>query len=65
MDIRPLTGALGAEIHDIDLATSDDNTAEQLKKAWLKYKVLVYRDQTLTIEQHKDWQGGDQIRSPN
>ena len=44
MDIRPLTGALGAEIHDIDVSQHlSDNTAEQLKKAWLKYKVLVYR----------------------
>lgn len=56
MDIRPLTGSLGAEIHDIDVSQHlSDNTAEQLKKAWLKYKVLVYRDQTLTIEQHKDF----------
>ncbi len=45
MNIQPLTGALGAEISDVDLSQHlSDNTAEQLRKAWLKYKVLVYRD---------------------
>ncbi len=53
MNIQPLTGALGAEISDVDLSQHlSDNTAEQLRKAWLKYKVLVYRDQTLMLDQH-------------
>ncbi len=56
MDIRPLTGALGAEISDVDLSQPlSSDTADQLRKAWLKYKVLVYRNQTLTMEQHKNF----------
>jgi taurine dioxygenase len=53
MDIRPLTGALGAEIFGVDLATPlDDRTVAAIRSALLEYLVIVFRDQRLTPEQH-------------
>ncbi len=47
LDIRPLTGALGAEIYGLDVKTIDEKAFNQVIKAFLKYSVLVFRDQTL------------------
>ena len=51
-DVRPLTAALGAEIHGIELSALDDGALAELRKLWLDYKVLFFRDQHLTIEEH-------------
>ncbi|MEM9174660.1 MAG: TauD/TfdA family dioxygenase [Myxococcota bacterium] len=51
-DIRPVTAALGAEIHGIHLASLDDAGLAELRKLWMDYKVLFFRDQDLTIEEH-------------
>lgn len=50
LDIRPLTGALGAEIFNIDLANLDDAIFAAIHQAFLDYSVLVFRDQSLTEE---------------
>jgi taurine dioxygenase len=50
--IEPLTGALGADIGDIDLATVGDNAAAELRAALDEHLVLFFRDQSLTSEQH-------------
>lgn len=52
MDVRPLTGTLGAEIAGVDMANVDDATLDELRKAWLDHKVLVLRDQRVTVEEH-------------
>ena len=44
--VRPISGALGAEISDINLAKCA-NSIDQIKAAFLKYHVLVFREQTL------------------
>ena len=44
--VRPISGALGAEIFDINLAKCS-NSIDQIKAAFLKYHVLVFREQTL------------------
>jgi taurine dioxygenase len=49
--VEPLTGALGAEISDIDLATVGDNSGAELRAALHEHLVLFFRDQTLTSEQ--------------
>ena len=52
MEIRPLTGTLGAEITGVDMAAVDDATRDDLRKAFLDHKVLVLRDQHVTTEDH-------------
>ena len=48
LDIRPLAGAIGAEILGVDLADDlDDATIAALRRAWLDHLVLFFRDQDL------------------
>ena len=54
--VQPVTGALGAEILDVDLADELDNeTFSEIYDAFLDHLVLFFRDQQLTPEQHKDF----------
>ena len=54
--VQPVTGALGAEILDVDLADElDDETFSEIHDAFLDHLVLFFRDQRLTPEQHKDF----------
>jgi len=48
LDVRPMSGALGAEVRGIDLARVDDAAFETVMQAWRDYLVLVFRGQTLT-----------------
>jgi taurine dioxygenase len=47
MKIEPLAGALGAEIRGVDLTRLTDGGWEQVQQAFLRYSVLVIRDQRL------------------
>ena len=48
MDIQPLAGALGAEVRGVSLKSLEQTTAwEEIRQAFLKYSVLVFRDQAL------------------
>lgn len=50
-EIRPISSALGAEIHGLDLAADlDEDTIERIRSAFLRYAVLVIRDQRLLPE---------------
>jgi taurine dioxygenase len=52
LDIRPLSGALGAEILGIDLAHDlSDATVAAIRAAWLEDCVVFFRGQTLPPEQ--------------
>jgi taurine dioxygenase len=53
IEVRPTSGALGAEIHGIDLSTDigDDQLAE-LRRAFDDFGVIFFRDQVLTPERH-------------
>lgn len=52
--VEPLAGALGAEVHGVDLARPlDAATRDALHEAWMQHLVLFYRDQAITIDQHK------------
>jgi len=47
MRIEPLAGALGAEIRDVDLTRLPDSGWREVHEAFLRYAVLVIRDQKL------------------
>lgn len=48
--VRPLAGALGAEIGDVDLARLDDADFAAIHRALVEHQVIVFRDQELTVE---------------
>lgn len=53
IDVRPVAGALGAEIHGVDL--SDEVPGEQfaeIRRAFGDHGVIFFRDQALKPEQH-------------
>ena len=53
MEIRPISGALGAEIFGVDFAAGvDDETFGRIRGTFLEHGVIVIRDQDLTPEQH-------------
>ena len=53
LEIAPLTPTIGAEIRGIDLAQPlDAATVGHLRAALLDWKVLFFRDQPITTEQH-------------
>lgn len=53
LDVRPLSAALGAELLNVDLARLSDDMFEEIRRAFLQYMVIFFRDQTLDPEQHK------------
>lgn len=53
MNIRPISGALGAEIFGVDFAAGvDDETFDCIRTTFHEHGVIVIRDQDLTPEQH-------------
>ena len=53
MEIRPISGALGAEILGVDLAAGvDEGTFDRIRATFREHGVIVIRDQHLTPEQH-------------
>ncbi|MGH0029882.1 MAG: TauD/TfdA dioxygenase family protein [Myxococcota bacterium] len=56
LSIQPVAGALGAEVSGIDLSQPLSPTRQkELHDAWMQHQVLFFRDQPITIEQHKDF----------
>ena len=52
MEVRQLAGALGAEIHGIDLSRELAAPAVgEIRRAWLAHGVIFFRDQELTSAQ--------------
>ncbi len=50
LEVRPLSGSVGAEIHGIDLQTTlSDSQIAQIREIWLKYGVIFFRDQPLEL----------------
>ncbi|TAL81963.1 MAG: taurine dioxygenase [Candidimonas sp.] len=56
MEIKPLTGAIGAELFGVDIAGGfTDSTIGDIRGALLKYHVIFLRDQKITPEQQIDF----------
>ena len=53
MNISPITPTLGAEILGANLAELAPSDVTAIKEAFFTHHVLVFRDQTLTRDQHK------------
>ena len=54
IEVRPLTGALGAEVHGPDLSAElDDATVAAIRQALLDHCVIFFRDQRFEATQHK------------
>jgi taurine dioxygenase len=48
LTVKPIAGALGAEIHGIDLSADMSEAAlAQIRAIWLQYSVIFFRDQPL------------------
>lgn len=48
LDVRPIAGALGAEIHGVDLSSDlDDEQVAAIRRIWLEHGVVFFRDQKL------------------
>jgi len=52
MDIKLLSGALGAEVDGIDLKDTSDKNFKIINDLLLEHKVIFFRNQPLTPEQH-------------
>ena len=48
IEVRPISGALGAEIHGVDLAALDDQAFGEIHAAWLEHVVIFFRGQEIT-----------------
>jgi taurine dioxygenase len=54
MELKPLIGALGAEVFGIDISEPlGQNMVSAIRGALWEHQVLVFRDQKLSIAQHK------------
>src|ERR1700730_202844 len=51
IEVKPLAGALGAEIRGVDLKRLDDATFAEVRSAWLEHLVVFFRDQTIEPEE--------------
>lgn len=59
LEIRPLAGALGAEVGGVDLgAPRTAETFDAIRRALLEHHVIVLRDQTLTRAEQLDFARG-------
>lgn len=53
LDIRPVAGALGAEIFGVDLSQElSEETVAEIRKALLDHLVIFFRDQDITADDH-------------
>ena len=55
-ELTPISGALGAEIRGIDLSGELSNSAmEEINAAFQEYVVLLFRDQDLSLREHREF----------
>ena len=52
ISVTPTTGSIGADVEQVDLRDFDDELIAELHDAWMRHKVLFFRDQKLSQTQH-------------
>jgi taurine dioxygenase len=52
MNVRPVAGALGAEITGVDLRRLSESEAGEIRRTWLEHLVVFFRDQELTPSEY-------------
>ena len=56
LTLQPLTPTVGVEIHGVDLSQPvSDDVLSAIRRALLDYKVVFFREQHITTEQHLDF----------
>jgi taurine dioxygenase len=55
--VTPMSATCGAEISRVDLGDIDDATFAEIERAFLEYKVIFFRDQDITTDQHLAFAG--------
>ena len=65
IDVMPLTGALGADIRGVDLATASEAAFEEVRMALNVYHVVAVRGQQLTPPTYKEVASRFGTFSPN
>ena len=54
IEVRPIAGAIGAEIHNVDVgADLDEGNVGDIRQALLDHCVIFFRDQKLDVARHK------------
>ena len=48
IQVKKISGSLGAEIHNVDLSSLDESTTKDIRQALLDHKVVFFRNQDLT-----------------
>ena len=52
LDVRPVSGSLGAEIFGVDIGTLTDAAFDEIYRAFVEYQAIIFRDQKLTTDQY-------------
>ena len=56
IQLTRLAAALGAEVSGVDLRRPlDEPTLKEIHEAWMEHQVLFFRDQDVSLDQHKDF----------
>jgi taurine dioxygenase len=55
--VTPLGVTIGAQIDGVDLGNLDDETFEEIHRAWLAYKVVFFDDQNISAKQQLAFAG--------
>lgn len=52
IEVKPIAGSVGAEVHGVDLRSLDDDKTKQIRNAFLAHKVIFFHDQHLGAEDY-------------